>query len=727
VENSPRRASPSPAPFSPPAAPAPVLAALALAALAGCTSGPLADGPGGVTSERRALITGACQTRHVIAEQKGSSDNCVRQLQAQGGEWRGRPLVARPRRGGGDVFCGYTWVSPAGLPPDFAAFNRPLPGEVAVELDCPVLRPAAPAIPPAPGAFSPEPQPLDPDVWRPLQKAFHLQAGVVRTKQPRASTAVAVIDSAAHAFDDVKHDNYGHGRLAGRIIADLACSDPKTCDQRVVNKLALPHLTPAMLDYQDGGFFGTRGQLAEAITGAVDGWRAAGLAGKAIRQLVVNLSLGWDPAAVAEDQIPSGVTDDAVYTALARASCYGALAVAAAGNSDDVHSGPVLPAAWEERPAPGPSECAELGIGTAQPPPPPPPRLPTGVVVGKLATVQAAPSILTRANPALTAAATRDPEAPSEKSPEPGKGEPVAAAKYRPLVYAAGGVDPKDMPLTSTRPLGKPRLASYGWNVVTDDPVRSPGHTVIMSGSSMAAAVLSGVVAAAWDAAPGMDGHTLMQLIYDTGVALKDEKGNPAHPDFCFGGGCGGYEIRRVSACAAVQAVQPGTVCWTVPAHGGVMPALPDLTASMPPVPIPGQLARASEVPEGDPPDPSDPTPPPPLGSAPPEDWVMPQPNWPRCQPCQIGNTGLVMGTFDPTEIAASGSVVTDIYVWTGSGGYWQSVNPAAVVGTEAGFARLIPPATYSAGWIVFNVVYVEYGVYVRAYQTPMQNLALFP
>src|SRR4029453_5430633 len=167
-------------------------------------------------------------------------------------------------------------------------------------------------------------------------KAFHEQVGLVKAPDRRPTTSVAVIDTAARKFWDPTHDNYGHGRLMGRVIADLACGDAKGCEGRLNNQLGLPHLTPSLVDTTYGGVFVRRGQQAEAISGAVDEWRLNSAVGAAVQHLILNLSVGWDPVKTADKNIPSKVTDDAVYLALARASCFGAVAIAAAGNSDGI-------------------------------------------------------------------------------------------------------------------------------------------------------------------------------------------------------------------------------------------------------------------------------------------------------------------------------------------------------------------------------------------------------
>lgn len=641
----------------------PALPALLALAGAGCTT----DGAEqALETARRALITSpACETGQVIARQKGSRGACDRGFQGTDGVWRGRPLLERP--GAGDVYCGYQWIPRVGdARPDFLAL-APLDRLAdAVEEDCPVLRPAAISATPA------APVPVEHAVVDLLRSTFHKQAGRVPGPAWKAApVTVAVIDSAAHAFSDPAHDNYGHGRAMGRIIADLACVDEATCASRIHNQLALPHLTPSRLDLAHGGFFGTRGQLGEAITRAVDGWLPNAAKGG---RLVLNLSLGWDPADDAK--FPSKLTNDVVRDALTRAACLDVLAIAAAGNANGFSKGPAYPGAWETLPSPGPEECALHGIESASP------------------TIKLFPSKTS----SLRAVGV------------------LAPKRYAPLLYAAAAVDAVDEPLATTRPLGRPALAAYGDRVITDDPIRPPYHTLILSGTSVAAAVASGAAVALWNLSPGLGRHQVMEIVYASAEPLLDRStAAPALADFCLGGApCGGRTVRRVSVCAAVRAVAPGVPCDIVPAHAGSPlpppptppPVLP-LDATVSDSGVPGTLS-------------------PPSTEMAPGEWVLPQPNWPHCKNCRVTSDGILWGELDPFQSPVAGSVVTHIFASFG-GNPWQQIEPAGIAWYEPAFGRYLGPGAWAPGWIVFNVMYVEFGIWVRSYQTPPQPFDWVP
>src|SRR5690606_3901906 len=94
-----------------------------------------------------------------------------------------------------------------------------------------------------------------------------------------------------------------------------------------------------------------------------------------------------------------------------------------------------------------------------------------------------------------------------------------APGAYAPIVHAASAVDGADRPSATMRAGGQSRLVAYGTNVVTKD-VRSPGRTLILSGTSMASAIASGAAAVAWAYKPSMTADQVMKLVYGAGVQL---------------------------------------------------------------------------------------------------------------------------------------------------------------------------------------------------------------
>lgn len=137
-----------------------------------------------------------------------------------------------------------------------------------------------------------------------------------------------------------------------------------------------------------------------------------------------------------------------------------------------------------------------------------------------------------------------------------------------PLVWAVGGVDGTDRPLRNTRPTGRPELAAYAFAVPTiydekTPPLRTPPAT----GTSVAAAVATGIASLVWRYQPTYSARQVMELVRSSGVKL----GKTA--DACLGGAC--RKIRRISACRAVEAASGGGVavpCMKIASGAGKQP-----------------------------------------------------------------------------------------------------------------------------------------------------------
>ncbi len=361
------------------------------------------------------------------------------------------------------------------------------------------LLPAGPAQPSQPSHL--------PGVWGPLRDAFWRHAGRLDDLPPApARVRVAVLDTAALPYDAPDGaDRDGHGRLVGRAIGDLACpaqfGPGSGCLAEIVNYLALPRLGHASSDAERGGSLGTRADLAGAVDRALDDWQRDrdGAGGPA--RLVLNLSVAWagEPGAASPSD-PTALSPESagVQAALRRASCAGALVVAAAGNAvAPATSGPALPAAWEAEAAPSDAECARDGFALA------------GARDGALA--------------------------------------------YRPLVHAVAALDQFDRPLATTRPGGLPRLAAYGLAVVTHDPRAAGGVTPVASGTSLGAAVASAAAAVAWAYRPELGADGVMQLVYEAGAPLSGADDAALSAEACLGAPCGALPVRRASVCAAAR------------------------------------------------------------------------------------------------------------------------------------------------------------------------------
>lgn len=453
--------------------------------------------------------------------------------------WSEAPLFANTTTASLTRWCRYTYTG--GGTPDFVALSMALKNatgsSVPAEPDCPVVAPLGLAD--------------VPEVYGPMVENFERQASrLAPLPSGSARIRVAVIDTAARPFWSSDSDTYGHGRAVGRVIQELACPPGGFCASEIDNWLGLPLVKPYVTNHEQGGYFGTRGQLARAIVDAVDDWAAdyAASPKNVPPRLILNLSVGWTPEHGGADGKKMPAPARAVFDALSHASCYGALNIAASGNhSGGTSTGPMLPGGWEIRPAP--TDC----VGP----------------YGKLKT-------------------------PYEFGPTPGT--------YAPLVHAASSVNGLDHPSPTTRPGGLSRLVAYGTSVVTTDWRSAAGRTMILSGTSMAAAIASGAAAAAWSYRPDWTADQVMEHVYAKAVPLvSGEPTGDRKTDFCLGSvSCWSHALKRVSVCdAAVEAFHAAggsgaPKCQTIEAHAGSPPLLPhDLTPYYP-MPTTGGLPCSS-------------------------------------------------------------------------------------------------------------------------------------
>ena len=457
--------------------------------------------------------------------------------------WAGGPLFAPVGTGpswglapGLKPFCVYNWTR--AVPPtraDTDALRAHLAGKVAdAEPDCNVLVPMSSEI-------------VD-QSWEQLHAHVHQHVGsldplpVDPTRRPR-KVRVAVLDSIPTGYQ-MGSPNTGespHGWAVAHTIYELSCPRPldpgSACNSAISTHLALPVDGTGEADPIHGGYYGRITHVAVALVDAVNAWRLhnqsrSPTAPDYHSRLVANMSVAWE----AEwGGIPAGKDGNAlsprtraVYAALTHLKGWGGVAIAAAGNDPggpEPVTGAMLPAAWETEPAPSAQTCMAFEG--------------SGYAVGL----------------------------PLPLFPP--------AGTYNPLVHAAGALRADDRPIVSTRPAGRPRLAALGAHVVAVD--RSSGvevPTAVQTGSSMAAAVTSGITAATWGYAPGLTGAELMAQIFQAGTDL----GHVA--DFCSGQQpCA--RIRRVELCNSVAAVcaaagalcpaRPPT-CTTRPAGSGTLP-----------------------------------------------------------------------------------------------------------------------------------------------------------
>lgn len=122
----------------------------------------------------------------------------------------------------------------------------------------------------------------------------------------------------------------------------------------------------------------------------------------------------------------------------------------------------------------------------------------------------------------------------------------------RALLHAAGGVDFKDQPIVLSRPSGRPplsALATFG------HPGGTPSLSTqaVYAGTSVSAATMSAVAAAAWALLPAYDPDPVMSFLHQEAVPLG------AVADSCSPalGDCG---AKRVSLCGVIFALVPGAL-----------------------------------------------------------------------------------------------------------------------------------------------------------------------
>ncbi|MBK8261137.1 MAG: hypothetical protein IPK80_07325 [Nannocystis sp.] len=167
-----------------------------------------------------------------------------------------------------------------------------------------------------------------------------------------------------------------HGLTLHKLARSILCVDGD-CRANVYNHLGLPRIPELGEDRERGGFFGSFLDLAQGINEGVEQWKY----GTPGARLILVLALGWEgideygfaplqgksvQEIVSDPEIPADL--QFVLASLARASCHGALSIAAAGNSDAepcVQTGPVGPGFLEAIPAPDAATCEVLGFDHA--------------------------------------------------------------------------------------------------------------------------------------------------------------------------------------------------------------------------------------------------------------------------------------------------------------------------------------------------------------------------
>lgn len=502
------------------------------------------------------------------------------------GTFRGEPLFGSDAPPELLRTCVYEWTPTALFAnPDLSFLTAQLSnsGMPAPELDCAVVS--------ALGA----PPPIATELWTALERQTVTQASRPAARYSVAGPVrVAVLDSAALPYErGADFDNYGHGRVVGRLIDELACppSMAATCGVTIENVLSLPLKKPRTPPEPRGGIFGTRGQLARAVYRAVWEWgKQRGVPGIASEHLILNMSVGWDPyhGGASGVEATMNPASRSVFQALKRAACLGAANVAAAGNADPgSRDGAMLPGGWQNVALPAASAC-------------------TGYV-----------------GIAGDAALLSDVR-------------PTTRATYSTLVTAAGAVDQQDRPLTLTRMSSTPHMVAYGLNAITSDPLST--HTLSLTGTSVSTAVLSAALATVWSIDPDLSAADALDVVYRSAVPLLDSAGRSRRAELTQPGVT--LYTKRVSVCDAARLAMcmndgcaVGFTCATPQAGAGRLIAGPTLVRDAAPATVPSATCGEGACIENRP-----------YVRTP---WVGPQPGRPGCPSCVVDRLrGLVRLTF---------------------------------------------------------------------------------
>ena len=370
----------------------------------------------------------------------------------------------------------------------------------------------------------------------------------IRTDSGAGLVYLAMVDTSVDLDGDAGPGTGAshHGRVLGGIAQTLTCRAWGHCAATIRNHLALDVVKPGVQDQVCGGHFGYHSVLAQAIDDAVSGfetWKAAQYQPERAR-LVINLSIGWDPRYSCDDSGGAGceLTEGArlVRAALRRASCAGALVLAAAGSAaagGDPGSGPMLPGLWMNEPAPSEAMCKQGQLDLDW-----------------------------------------DPTDP--KSVELWGKIDQTSWKVAPLVWAIGGVDAADEALANGRPGARTLFAAPAFEGLfmdrvkratqkapadwTNSPHGRPRPSPALTGTSVAAVVAAAAAAGVWHWRPALSPASVMWTLYRFAEPLG------VTADACFGPTC---DLRRVSVCRSVGAACApfgcSTECATRPAYDG--------------------------------------------------------------------------------------------------------------------------------------------------------------
>jgi hypothetical protein len=569
--------------------------------------------------------------------------------------WIGEPLFSGDVRSAMsllDRYCVYTWMG-GGVPAGFSAsfVNR------HVRLD------------PDPNIVVPQTTPNQVRAERTLQA---LGATLASSNPPLgwsdSDVYVAIVDNEdSTAIGPPTQSTQLHGSAMRQLIETVRCpfgSSSPQCAHRQFFKQAFPYAGDDPRPSSSRGELGSLGSLATAIADSVSEWRDPSTPGDEDWHLVINMSLGWDPAFRAspwrsepgEPSESSGTTETGATQTGFEPGTTDTGSESGVTETDTDSDGPPphsLPGQMLPSPAPydlpvGFDATQMLAGSDAATP------APVQAVYAALAwaACEGALSIAASGNDIRPRCEQQGPLAPASWEVHSTSAEVCEVFDIvrpleddGPIVYAVGGLDAADRPIANARLGSMPRRALYATQVNVLGGSPEP-----LTGTSLSAAALSAIAAQLWSQQPDESSVEIMERLDASGEALElavewgDYENGPVH---------------RIDAHAALVApgianpFAPRSSATTVGPSGGLDAAIDGMltsTSYAPTLPWGGPTQPSTQNPECAPATMTI------YGNAgplmPPEphaDETRPQPTVPICPKCPIRQT-LVPGTVPSSQ-----------------------------------------------------------------------------
>ncbi len=330
-----------------------------------------------------------------------------------------------------------------------------------------------------------------------MRDIFYWSAGRVRGEEivaayPQATRApVTVAVVDTYPSHEPPDPVSNHGPIVASLVDAFACPGGP-CPVIVTHTLGLPRVDEDKTpDLVRGGVVGTQSDLARGIYDAVRDSPDA-------QRLIINLSVGWDARLFGgEGFAVQAPAVEAVRSALEYARCSGALVIAAAGNDGDLTctEEALAPARWEEEPAPDATTCEALV----------------------------------------------------------GPGHATFGGGYEPLVFAVGGLSWSGAAMPGTRHDGVPRLAASATRAPAA-PRAGLDEPVVRTGTSMAAAAVTGAASLIWSLDPSLTPAGVMDILYANGHPVGVQRSD-------FGPNGGNDPVHSLDVCEAVVAACEAGAC----------------------------------------------------------------------------------------------------------------------------------------------------------------------